>query len=84
MRITTEHYNVIKSKLSELDAETVLKHKESLLISKDYKDLNTRIAYDCARAAGLLRFTIDVLYKYVDDTHIKTALLKACRELNYI
>lgn len=84
MKITLEHYNIIKEKLSELDESTVLKHKESLLKAKDYKDLNTRMVYDCARAAGLLRFTVDVLYKYVDDTHIKTALMKACKELNYI
>ena len=84
MKITNEHYEHIKTELSKLDHDTVLKHKESLIKNKDYKDLNTRMVYDCARAAGLLRFTVDTLYKYVDDTHIKTALLKASKELNYI
>lgn len=84
MKIQSEHYDYIKSKLSELDFETVIKHKENLIKHKDYKDLNTRLAYDCARAAGLLRFTVDVLYKYIDDSHIKTALIKASKELNYI
>lgn len=84
MKITAEHYNHIKSELATLDKETVLKHKASLIEVGDYKDLNTRMVYDCARAAGLLRFTCDVLYKYVDDTHVKTALLKAGKELEYI
>jgi len=84
MKITNEHYDHIKTELSKLDYETVLKHKASLIAAQDYKDLNTRMVYDCARAAGLLRFTVDVLYKYVDDSHIKTALIKAGKELNYI
>lgn len=84
MKITKEHYEYIKSELATLDKDTVLKHKASLIEVGDYKDLNTRMVYDCARAVGLLRFIVDTLYKYVDDTHIKTALLKAGKELNYI
>ena len=84
MKITNEHYGYIKKELSTLDKDTVLKHKASLIRVGDYKDLNTRMVYDCARAAGLLRFIVDTVYKYADDTHVKTALLKAGKELNYI
>jgi hypothetical protein len=84
MKVLSEHYNHIKTAMAGLDYETVLKHKESLIKTGDYKDLNTRMVYDCARAAGLVSFTCEVLYKYVDDSHIKTALLKAGKELNFI
>ena len=84
MKITKEHYAYIKNELSKLDYASVIDHKEKILANNNYKDLNTRIAYDCSRAAGLLAFTCEVLYKYVDDSHVKTALIKASKELNYI
>ena len=36
-----------------------------------------RFRWDVVRAAGLIPFFCDVIYKYADDTHINTALKKA-------
>lgn len=40
-----------------------------------------RVGWDMLRIAGLTQFTCDTLYKYLNDTHITTALTKIIREL---
>lgn len=35
-----------------------------------------RLQWDCVRDAGLMPWIVEVLYKYLDDTHIQTALDK--------
>lgn len=84
MKITIEHYQHIKNELSLLNRDDVLSYKAKLLESGKYNDFNTRFCYDLQRAAGLLSFVCDTIYTYADDSHYKTALFKACKELEYI
>lgn len=84
MKITLEHYNHIKKAIEALPREKVLAHKEQLITDGNYKDLNTRFMYDVQRAAGLLSFVCDTIYKYADDSHYQTALFKAGKELKLI
>ncbi len=46
--------------------------------SDKVKDLQTRFNMDLLYAAGMCRWTCDVLYKYVDDTHICSVLKSIC------
>lgn len=39
-----------------------------------------RFAWDIFRAAGLTTYCCDVLYAYLNDSHIETAVLKICKE----
>ena len=84
MKVTKEHYEYIKQAFASLDVESINKHKANVLASGKYKDFNTRIVFDIARAAGLLKFVCEVLYKYVDDSHIETAYKAAAKELSLI
>lgn len=84
MKITNEHYEYIKKELSLLNRDDVMAYKERLQAKGGYNDFNTRFMYDLQRAAGLLSFVCDTIYQYADDSHYKTALFKAGKELNFI
>lgn len=84
MKITNEHYQYIKHELSLLNRDDVMAYKTKLQEKGGYNDFNTRFMYDLQRAAGLLSFVCDIIYKYADDAHYKTALFKAGKELNFI
>jgi len=78
MKIKPEHYNHVKQEMAKIPIETVRQHKENLKLDLRVKDLDMRLRWDWFRAAGL---HCDVLYKYLDDTHIDTALKKIVKEL---
>lgn len=89
MKITNEHYNYIKSSIEALikcyGMQTFIDYKNKL-VSGEIKcnDVNTRFMYDIARKAYPASWVCDNIYSYADDTHYKTALFKAGRELNLI
>lgn len=84
MKVTQEHYMYIKACFKQVNIEAIEKRKADILLQNTFKDFNTRFVYDIARITIPLSFVIDTLYKYVDDSHIKTAYIKAAKELNFI
>lgn len=46
--------------------------------SDKVKDLQKRFCFDLLYGAGLNQFACNTLYKYLDDTHIYTALKSVC------
>ena len=80
MKMNKEDYLVLLTAISELPKDKVLAHKELKLgIDKD-----KRFVWDLFSAAKLTSFACDTLYKYLDDSHIETALHKVARELDYL
>lgn len=70
MKITPEHYEVMREAIEPLINETERKSYEAAGLSQK------RYRWDLWRKAGLLKFTVGELYQYLDDTHIDTALRK--------
>ena len=79
MKITKEHYSILKSKIAELPRNEVLKHK-SLQLGKD---IDKRFRWDLFHKASLSRFAVTELYHYVNDDHIDTALKNIIKELEF-
>jgi len=89
MLIKTHDYEYIKSEINKV----VIKYGINDIIGYYQKlkngeikcnEPNVRLMYDLQRKADLSRFVCDVIYVYANDTHYKTALLKAGKELNLI
>ena len=90
MKITTEHYEQMKTAIASLDREAVNKHAEAVLSEGKFKDYGKRMRWDLlhasklsSRSADNFNFVCDVLYKYANDEHIDTALKNIVRELGY-
>jgi hypothetical protein len=83
MKIKPEHLNELKSMIWSFGDQYVSKHGSDALreyytnvIGKDprVKDVNKRLMWDLVKGAGATKYLCDVLYQYLDDTHIDTAL----------
>ena len=88
MKITSDHYSHIKceiKKLSDLHNDEIKLHY-SKLVSGEIRCNNPkiRLMYDLQRKARLLDFVTNTLYKYCDDSHYQTALLKIGKELELL
>lgn len=81
MKIKKEHYEHMENAIKE----TIKKHGGMAFLISQYetgqfvnaektKDLSKRFRWDLFHAAGLTKYACDVLYNYMDDTHIDTAL----------
>lgn len=68
MKITREHLEVMTKAIAPLDTE------ERRNAYREQKLSDTRYRFDLLYRSGLTLFVCDTLYKYVDDTHIATAL----------
>ena len=77
MKMSTEHYNYIKSEITKLPRDQVLAHKELCL----GKDQPMRFRWDLLYAAKLSTWICDNLYSYLNDSHIDTALKSIVKEL---
>ena len=84
MKMSNKSYQTIltafaKNKQEIIDYIPVLKE------SDNYKDFNTRLAFDCTRAYLSIGWTFS-LYdtENLNDTHLRTAYIKALKELNLI
>jgi hypothetical protein len=68
VKITREHLQILESAIKPLDTEELRK------LYLDNGLSNTRYRFDLLYRCGLTPWVCDTLYKYVDDTHIATAL----------
>lgn len=68
MKITKEHLQIMAEAIKPLDTEERRKtYREQGLSDTQYR-------FDLLYRSGLTYFVCDTLYKYVNDTHIATAL----------
>jgi hypothetical protein len=80
MKIQQAHYEHMKQAIQPL-ASKIKTHREYLKTDASVKDIDVRLAWDFFYAANLTTFACDVLYNYVHDTHISTALKQIIKEL---
>lgn len=82
MKLKNELQNVIL-RFNELDKDSIIKHIESVVESKEYKDLETRITWDIFRVCYNAKEVCELYEKYnCNDTHIDTLVKRAFKELN--
>lgn len=69
------------AKFKVIPQEQLIKHATAILLSKEYKDFETRIAWDCLRAVSGAE--ICSWYKTFDchDSHIDTLAKVALKEI---
>lgn len=68
MKITTQHFEKMRAAIEPLDTEFHRSRYKAAGLS------DTRYQWDILRHAGLMPFVCDELYKYLNDSHIDTAL----------
>jgi hypothetical protein len=82
MKINPEHYGYMKNEI-----DNYLKSNPGIVNAYEtgefprsdrVKDLQRRFCFDMSYYAGLTPFVCKVLYQYVNDTHIYTALKRIC------
>lgn len=89
MKIKEEHYQQLKAAFEKLvsqkGVEILTQHKTGLKTDPRVKNLDKRFRWDCfwltKRLGNFKGEFLDELYKYVDDTHIDTALKRVVKEL---
>ena len=87
MKIKPEHYEHIKKEIQlHIPNDAWNTHRRTLIEAQNnktqtIKNLEVRLIFDCYNACGLTRYACDVLYDYLNDDHIQTALLKIQKEL---
>ena len=70
MKIQSEHFEHMKAAIEA----TMVRYPVSQYKSENPTFSDKRVRWDYWRAAGLLSWTCDTLYKYLNDEHIDTAL----------
>lgn len=80
MKIKQQDYEFMKQEIDKIPIETRKQHFENLKSDERVKDINKRFRWDCLYAAKLNDFLCHTLYKYLDDTHIDTALKQITKE----
>lgn len=87
MKMKPEHYEYLKSamlkKLTTTSEEDIKGYWVAVRSDHRVKDLGKRSRWDLMYAANLTTFVCDTLYKYLDDTHIDTALKSISKEIGW-
>jgi hypothetical protein len=81
MKITQEHYKILRNEISMLPSDEVSQHKKALLSDPRVKDLDKRFRWDLMYRAGLNKWVCETLYPYMNDTHLDTALKSVVKDL---
>lgn len=88
MKITKEHYQTVKDamtqKLKSTSKEDIKQYIENMKNDHRVKDINKCMRWDLFYAAGMIRYTTDTLYAYMNDDHIETALIKIQKEIGFM
>jgi hypothetical protein len=80
MKITPEHYTVLKSIIGSFNREQVLAYK-ALKLGKDPERRFRWDLFTFARRSGAENIALEDIYRYANDTHLDTALRAIVREL---
>jgi len=80
MKMQELHFNELKAAIKPLLTPALIKAYESgqFLRASTVKDLQTRFNFDLLYAS---KFPTAILYEYLNDTHINTALKAICPKL---
>ena len=85
MKIQQKHYDVLKDSIKSVieynGLDKVLKYYEDLKQCKDVNDARVRLMYDLKVRSLNNSYITSVLYEYMNDKHITTALLKIGHDL---
>ena len=82
MKMSQKHYDQLKNEIECLPRDKVLTHRQNLAKDKRVKDLPKRFRWDLLHATMQGKWVCDVLYSYLNDTHIDTALKQIVKELD--
>jgi hypothetical protein len=80
MKMTTEHYNRLKSRVATFTHQLPA-HLEALRIDQRVKDIETRMLFDIFYGAKIWQVYSPQVFNYTDE-HIKTAIKKIVQQLN--
>ena len=81
MKMRPEHYDHVKAALIAKQAHYPEQTRQYYVEHNIGKDNDMRHRWDLFHAAGLSRYACDVLYAYLTDEHIDTALRAIVREM---
>lgn len=84
MKISDEHYQVIRDEISKIankDRTHIEEYRSSLLANPKVEDAAKRFRWDLLYATGLSKWLRDVIYPYANDMHIDTALRSVMNDL---
>jgi len=88
MKMTKEHYNILKNAIKAIGIDKIKLHKKDLpFMTPAPKDLDKRVRWDCLHATKIkigdgIGMDGLPLYAYLHDDHIDTALRHIMKELN--
>ena len=86
MKIQQKHYDELKESVKSVieynGYDKVLKYYENLKQCKDVNDARVRLMYDLKVRSLNNSYITSILYEYMNDKHITTALLKIGHDLN--
>ena len=82
MKMTTEHYNELKTRIQTF-AHQAPAHLERIRLDARCKDIKTRMLFDIFYAAKIWEIYSFQEFNYMDE-HIKTAMNKIVSELKII
>ena len=78
MKMKPEHYQHVEAEIRKTERrfgpEYLAEYRKRLEADSRVKDVPMRYRWDLFSGAGLDRYACDVLYTYLDDAHIDTAL----------
>lgn len=84
MKIRPEHYQymqqAIENRLATYSPQSIEAYLLNIQADPRVKDWRKRYRWDLAHAAGLTPWFCAVLYSYLNDTHIDTALRHIMQE----
>jgi hypothetical protein len=80
MKMTTEHYNTLKSRITTFTHQLPA-HLEALRIYQQVQDIETRMLFDIFYGAKIWQVYSPQVFNYTDE-HIKTAMKRIAKELN--
>lgn len=66
--------DAIAATMAKHGPEKLAAYRAQLASDPRVKDIDKRYRWDLFQAAGLGRYSCDVLYAYLDDAHIDTAI----------
>lgn len=85
MKMKPEHFSHLKQAIEKVlqeNPDVVEKYETGKFLRSDkVKDLQTRFNFDLFHVSGQNQWACDVLYKYLNDSHIETALNQICPKI---
>jgi len=73
MKMKQEHYNHILEQMKTVQPQ-IQEQREFIIAESKAKNVEKRLRWDIFYVCKLSNYACDVLYEYLDDTHVDTAL----------